>query len=87
LYGDIAVREEDGNLVVELGPQPFLLHLEHWDRDVFTYALPPSGEVLLGRLGMQFSIGPFDQATSVQMGLPSVGPDGTAVFNRTEPVG
>jgi hypothetical protein len=78
------VREEDGGLVLELGPLPSRLALEHWDRDVFTYPLPPSGEVLLGQLGMQFTIGPSGTATTAALGLPTVGPDSTALFTRRE---
>lgn len=84
LYGDLTVREEDGGLVLELGPLPSRLTLRHWDRDVFTYPLPPSGEVLLGQLGMQFTIGPNGTATTAALGLPTVGPDSIAVFTRTE---
>jgi hypothetical protein len=84
LYGDLAVREEDDGLVLELGPLPSRLSLRHWDRDVFTYALPPSGEVLLGQLGVQFTIGPTGSATAAALGLPTVGPDSTALFTRTK---
>lgn len=84
LYGDIAVREESGGLVLDLGPQPSRLELDHWDRDVFTYPLPPSGEVLLGKLGVQFMIGPSRKATTAALGLPTVGPDATALFTRVE---
>ena len=84
LYGDIAVREENGGLVLELGPQPSRIELEHWDRDVFTYPLPPSGEGLLGKLGVEFMIGPSRKATTAALGLPTVGPDATALFTRME---
>ncbi len=84
LYGDIAVREENGGLVLELSPQPSRIELEHWDRDVFTYPLPPSGEGLLGKLGVEFMIGPSRKATSAALGLPTVGPDATALFTRME---
>ncbi len=84
LYGNLIVREEDGGLVLELGPLPSRLALRHWDRDVFTYPLPPSGEVLLGQLGVQFTIGPTGTATTAALGLPTVGPDSIAVFSRTE---
>ena len=83
LYGEMAVREVDGALVLELGPVPYRLELTHWDRDVFTYPLPPSGEVLLGQLGVQFMVGPQRTATAMALGLPTVGPDSTALFTRT----
>jgi len=82
--GDITVREENGGLVMDLGPLPFRLELEHWDRDVFTYPLPPSGEVLLGKLGVQFMIGPSRTATAMAFGLPTVGPDSSAMFTRVD---
>ena len=82
LFGDLIVREESGGLVMELGPLPAQLPLEHWDQDVFTYPLPPSGEVLLGKLGVQFMIGASGTATAMTFGLPTVGPDATAMFTR-----
>lgn len=87
LYGDITVREENGGLVLEFGPLPSRLELEHWDRDVFTFPLPPSGEVLLGKLGVQFMIGPSRKATTAALGLPTVGPDANALFTRMESEG
>lgn len=87
LYGDITVREENGGLVLEFGPLPTRLELEHWDRDVFTFPLPPSGEVLLGKLGVQFMIGPSRKATTAALGLPTVGPDANALFTRMESEG
>ncbi|MGI8486608.1 MAG: serine hydrolase [Thermomicrobiales bacterium] len=82
--GDLIVKEEDGGLTLELGPIPTRIALQHWDRDVFTYPLPPSGEVLLGQLGVQFMIGPLGKATTIAFGLPTVGPDSTALFTRVE---
>jgi hypothetical protein len=84
LYGEIVVRDEDGGLVMELGPHAARIELRHWDRDVFTYPLPPSGEVMLGQLGVQFMIGPSGKATTVAFGLPTVGPDSSALFTRAE---
>jgi hypothetical protein len=84
LYGNLTVREEDDGLVLELGPLPSRLALRHWDRDVFTYPLPPSGEVLLGQLGAQFMVGPSGKATTAALGLPTVGPDSIAMFTRVE---
>ena len=83
-YGDITVVEENGSLMLELGPLPTRLELTHWDRDVFTYPLPPSGEVLLGQLGVEFMVGPLGKATIVAFGLPTVGPDSSALFTRVE---
>jgi CubicO group peptidase (beta-lactamase class C family) len=84
MYGDLTVVEENGGLVLELGPLPARLELTHWDRDVFTYPLPPSGEVLLGNLGVEFMIGPTGKATTVAFGLPTVGPDSSALFTRVD---
>ncbi|MGB3329427.1 MAG: serine hydrolase [Thermomicrobiales bacterium] len=86
LYGTIATRIKDGGLVLEFGPGPAQLSLSHWSRDVFTYDLPPTGAVLIGeKLGVQFRIGPTGTASELAFGLPSVGPEGTAVFTRIEP--
>ena len=87
LYGDITIREKNGGLVLEFGPLPTRLELEHWDRDVFTFPLPPSGEVMLGKLGVQFMIGPSRKATTATLGLPTVGPDANALFTRMESKG
>ena len=84
LYGEITVREEDDQLFLEFGPLPSRLDLTHWTRDVFTYGLPPSGEAVLGRLGVEFLVGPLGTATAMSFGLPTVGPDGTAMFTRVE---
>ena len=73
--------------MLEFGPLPTRLELEHWDRDVFTFPLPPSGEVLLGKLGVQFMIGPSRKATTAALGLPTVGPDANALFTRMESEG
>lgn len=82
LYGEITVRVAGDQLVLDLGPQPVSLDLTHWTRDVFTYPLPPSGEVMLGRVGVQFLIGPKGTATELVFGLPTVGPDSLATFTR-----
>ena len=82
LYGDTTARAEDDSLVLDLGPMPVTIELRPWDRDVFTYPLPPSGQVMLGQLGVEFTIGPTGTATSLAFGLPTVGPDATAYFTR-----
>jgi hypothetical protein len=84
LYGDISVVVENDQLVAEIGPLPSRIELSHWDRDTFTYPLPPSGEVIMGQLGVIFTIGPAGLASAVSFGLPTVGPDSTALFTRTE---
>lgn len=87
LYGDLIVKEAHGGLELEVGPLPTRLALQHWDRDVFTFPLPPSGEVLLGKLGVEFMIGPSRKTTTVALGLPTVGPGSTALFTRKESSG
>jgi CubicO group peptidase (beta-lactamase class C family) len=82
--GEVRVVEDNGGIVIELGPLPARLPLQHWDRDVFTYPLPPSGAVLLGNIGVQFTIGPSETATAMAFGLPTVGPDATALFTRVD---
>jgi CubicO group peptidase (beta-lactamase class C family) len=82
IYGDISVVAENDRLVAKIGPRPTSIELTHWDRDTFTYPLPPSGEVILGQLGVIFSIGPAGRASGISFGLSNIGPDSTAMFTR-----
>jgi hypothetical protein len=82
LYGDISVVAENDRLVAKIGPLPTRIELTHWDRDTFTYPLPPSGEVILGQLGVIFLIGPAGRASAISFGLSNIGADSTAMFTR-----
>lgn len=82
LFGDLTVREEGGDLVLELGPQPIRHVLRHWDRDTFSYEPAPSEAALTGQLGVSFTVGPDGRAVAAALSLGSFGPNATATFTR-----
>lgn len=61
--GDAVVAEEDGKLVLKLGPIPRAFPLAHFDRDTFTYQ--PEGEMAAGPSGVTFRVGPDRVADAV----------------------
>jgi CubicO group peptidase (beta-lactamase class C family) len=79
-FGVIEIAENDGGLVLRLGPQPMEFELRHWDRDVFIYQ--PVGEMAGGLAGVRFSIDPGRQADRVLIENLNVHSQGT--FARTE---
>ncbi len=62
-FGPIEFAENDGQLVLRLGPKPIEFPLRHWDRDTFIYQ--PTGEMAGGPSGVCFSIAPNGQADRV----------------------
>lgn len=79
LFGALDVVEQDGGLVLQLGPQKSPFPLRHWDRDVFLYQ--PQGESAAGLSTVTFLIGPERQAQSVVVENLDVNGQGT--FTRT----
>ncbi len=63
LFGPIEMVEEQGQLVLRMGPKPMKFPLRHFDRDVFVYQ--PVGESAGGLSGVCFSIDPTRQADRV----------------------
>jgi CubicO group peptidase (beta-lactamase class C family) len=61
--GDAVVANEDGGLVLELGPKLRSFPLAHLDRDTFTYR--PEGEMATRPGGVTFRIGPARVADAV----------------------
>jgi CubicO group peptidase (beta-lactamase class C family) len=61
--GDAIVAEEDGTLLLKLGPKLQSFPLTHYDRDTFTYQ--PEGEMAAGPSGVVFRIGPDRVADAV----------------------
>jgi len=55
-YGELEVVEQDGSLIITLGPKKASFRLRHWDRDTFTYQ--PPGENTSGLSAVTFWIGP-----------------------------
>ena len=54
-YGDVAVVQAGGRLVLRIGPKPREFPLGHHDRDTFSWQ--PTGENAAGRSGLSFTIG------------------------------
>jgi CubicO group peptidase (beta-lactamase class C family) len=61
--GDAVVAEENGKVVLKLGPKSLVFPLTHFDRDTFTYQ--PAGEMAAGPSGVMFRIGPDRIADTV----------------------
>jgi CubicO group peptidase (beta-lactamase class C family) len=73
--GDAVVAEENGKLVLKLGPKPRAFSLTHFDRDTFTYQ--PEGEMSGGPGGVTFRIGPDRIADAVTIENLNVHGSGT----------
>lgn len=74
-FGEIEVAEKDGKLVLRAGPKPLEFPLTHWDRDVFVFQ--PTGEMALGRSGVEFTVGPNGKAARVRVEFWDVNGQGT----------
>ena len=79
LYGDLAVAEEAGTLVIRLGPKPLTLPLKPRDRDTFVYH--PLGDANPATCGVTFTVGPDRRASGVALDELDAGGQGT--FRRT----
>jgi CubicO group peptidase (beta-lactamase class C family) len=62
-YGDIEVAEENGALVLRLGPKLVAYRLQHWNRDTFSYQ--PPGENAGGLSGVTFCVCPDQKQSRV----------------------
>lgn len=62
-FGELQIVQIDGALHMVLGPNHLTFPLQHYDRDVFTYAAET--ENLTGTSGVQFTIGANGEATNV----------------------
>jgi len=79
LYGDLAVVEEGGDLVIRLGPKPLTLPLKPRDRDTFLYRPLGDGNPATG--GVTFTVGPGRRASGVV--LDELDARGQGTFLRT----
>jgi hypothetical protein len=61
--GDAKVTESEGSLFLHLGPAGKRFPLEHFNRDVFTYA--PMAEAPKAQMGVSFLVGPDGKASEV----------------------
>jgi CubicO group peptidase (beta-lactamase class C family) len=77
-YGDVAVVEKEGALLLQEGPKKTPFRLRHWDRDLFLYQ--PTGEMAAGLSGVAFRIGPDARATSIV--IDNLNKDGAGTFVR-----
>jgi CubicO group peptidase (beta-lactamase class C family) len=76
--GNAVVAEENGQLVLKLGPAPLVFPLKHYDRDTFTYQ--PVGEEAAGPSGVTFRIGPDRLADTVT--IENLDADGAGTLTR-----
>ncbi|MBA4192318.1 MAG: serine hydrolase [Planctomycetaceae bacterium] len=73
--GDAVVAEEDGKLVLKLGPKLRAFSLTHFDRDTFTYQ--PEGEMSAGLSAVTFRVGPDRVADTITIENLNVHGSGT----------
>jgi CubicO group peptidase (beta-lactamase class C family) len=59
-YGDLEVVEQDGALLLRIGPKMNSFALRHWDCDIFIYQ--PEGEMAGGPSAVTFLVGPGRKA-------------------------
>jgi CubicO group peptidase (beta-lactamase class C family) len=73
--GDAVVSDENGKLVLKLGPKLRMFPLTHFDRDTFTYQ--PEGEMSAGLSAVTFRVGPEGIADTVTIENLNVHGSGT----------
>lgn len=77
--GDAAVAEENGRLVLKLGPKMLAYPMVHFDRDTFLYQ--PVGEMAAGPSAVTFRVGPDRVAESVT--VENLNVHGSGTLTRT----
>jgi hypothetical protein len=82
IYGEVAVREEAGALVVEFGPNGTRRPIFPWNRDAFVMPFTGADAAQIAQLGVFFTIGAARQADAALVSLSGVGPDAAATFTR-----
>ena len=82
IYGEVAVREEAGGLVVEFGPNGTRRPIFPWNRDAFVMPFTGADAAQIAQLGVFFTIGAAGQADAALVSLAGVGPDAAATFTR-----
>lgn len=80
-FGPLEITQENGRLVLRLGPGRRAFPLTHFDHDIFTYLPEPEPPAALG--GVTFTVGPDRQAQSVV--LENYNDDGQGTFTRVQP--
>jgi hypothetical protein len=86
IYGEVTVREKDGGLVVEFGPNGTRRPIFPWNRDAFVMPFKGADAAAqVAQLGVFFTIGAAGQADAALVSLGGVGPDAAATFTRVGP--
>jgi hypothetical protein len=80
IYGEVAVREEAGGLVVEFGPNGARRPLFPWNRDTFSMPYMGADAAQIAQLGVLFTVGAARQADAAMVYLGGAGPDAAATF-------
>lgn len=80
-FGPLEITQENGHLVLQLGPQHRLFPLTHFDHNIFTSLPDPEPPAANG--GVTFTVGPDRLAQSVV--LENYNGDGQGTFTRVQP--
>ncbi|MER7850744.1 serine hydrolase [Kitasatospora sp. NPDC096077] len=78
-YGPLTVAEENGGLVMTVGPDNLRYPLQHFDGDVFSFL--SKGENAVGRSGVTFTVGADGKAAKVVVEQLDI--DGLGTFTRS----
>ncbi|MFJ4183791.1 serine hydrolase [Kitasatospora sp. NPDC089509] len=78
-YGPLTVTEENGGLVMTVGPDNLRYPLQHFDGDVFSFL--SKGENAVGRSGVTFTVGADGKAAKVVVEQLDI--DGLGTFTRS----
>ncbi len=77
-FGKIDVVNQNGGLVLRMGPDMHTFPMRHWDRDVFLFQ--PTGENAYGLSAVTFTIGANGRASSVT--IENLNIHGSGTFQR-----
>jgi CubicO group peptidase (beta-lactamase class C family) len=80
-FGLLEIKEDNGRLILQLGPGRKSFPLTHFDQNIFTYL--PEPEPPAARGGVTFAVGPDRLAQSVV--LENYNGDGQGTFTRVQP--
>ncbi|MEV7603250.1 serine hydrolase [Kitasatospora sp. NPDC089797] len=78
-YGPLTVGEQDGGLVMTVGPAGLRYPLQHFDGDVFSFL--SKGENAVGRSGVTFTVGADGKAAKLVVEQLDI--DGLGTFTRS----
>jgi hypothetical protein len=81
-YGELEIAEENGSLIMKLGPRKESFPLQHFDRDTFTYQ--PIGENAFGPSAVTFTV-EADRTTAVTIENLNLHGQGTFLLGSGKP--